>query len=138
VAIAILSSYSNPAEETFSLTVEVTGLRNSEGSVLFALYNREDAFPDEHYKKYLKKVTGRVVNGASSAIFKNLPKGRYAVSILHDEDGDGKIKKGLILPKEGVGFSNYQSIGLSNRPSFAKASFAIRSDTKIVVRIVYL
>jgi len=138
MAIAILSSYHNPKEETFSLTVEVTGLRNSKGSVLFALYNREDAFPDEYYKKYLKKITGSVVNGTSSAIFKDLPVGKYAVSILHDEDGDGKIKKGLILPKEGIGFSNYQSIGLSNRPSFAKASFAIQKDMKIVVRIVYL
>ena len=34
-----------------TLTVSVSDLRNSNGNVVFALYNRKDAFPDEHYKK---------------------------------------------------------------------------------------
>jgi uncharacterized protein (DUF2141 family) len=116
----------------------VSELRNSKGTVLFALYNREDAFPDEHYKKYFKKLSGKIVNGSSSVTFENLPEGNYAVNILHDENNDGKIKKGIILPKEGIGFSNFQSIGLSNRPSFEKASFSVQSDKKIKVNIIYL
>lgn len=122
----------------FALTVEVKELRNSNGTVLFALYNREDAFPDEHYKKYLRKLTGKIVNGSSSVTFENLPSGKYAVNILHDENNDGKIKKGLILPKEGIGFSNYQSIGLSNRPEFKKASFNLNNDLRITVKIIYM
>ena len=129
-----------PAETTtgFSLTVEVDKLRNSTGTVLFALYNREDAFPDEHYTKYLKKLTSKIVNGSASVTFENLPAGKYAVNILHDEDNNGKIKKGLILPKEGIGFSNFQSIGFSNRPSFEKASFNLSGDTKIKIKIIYM
>ncbi|MBU3926715.1 MAG: DUF2141 domain-containing protein, partial [Bacteroidetes bacterium] len=50
----------------FTLKVEVKGLRNSEGSVVFALYNKKDAFPDEHYEKYLVMLTGKIVNRASS------------------------------------------------------------------------
>jgi len=60
------------------------------------------------------------------------------VNILHDENNDGKIKKGLIMPKEGIGFSNFQSIGFSNRPSFAKASFYLSKDTKIKIKIIYM
>lgn len=138
LVIVLLSSFNNQKEEKCTLTVEVKDLRNSNGSVLFALYNREDAFPDEHYKKYFKKLTGKIVNGESSVTFKNLPAGKYAVNILHDENNDGKIKKGLILPKEGIGFSNYQTIGFSNRPTFAKASFNVQSDKKIRVNIIYL
>jgi uncharacterized protein (DUF2141 family) len=138
LVIVLLSSFNNQKEETCTLTIEVKDLRNSNGSVLFALYNREDAFPDEHYKKYFKKLTGEIVNGASSVTFKNLPAGKYAVNILHDENNDGKIKKGLILPKEGIGFSNYQTIGFSNRPTFLKASFNVQSDKKIKVNIIYL
>ncbi|HEY5500210.1 MAG TPA: DUF2141 domain-containing protein [Bacteroidales bacterium] len=138
LVIVLLSSFNNQKEETCTLTIEVKDLRNSNGSVLFALYNREDAFPDEHYKKYFKKLTGKIVNGASSVTFKNLPAGKYAVNILHDENNDGKIKKGLILPKEGIGFSNYQTIGFSNRPTFVKASFNVQSDKKIKVNIIYL
>ena len=138
LAIALLSSFCIQKQETCSLTVDVSELRNSKGTVQFALYNREDAFPDEHYKKYFKKLTGKIVNGSSTVTFENLPEGKYAVNILHDEDNDGKIKKGIILPKEGFGFSNYKSIGFSNRPSFTKASFIILNDKKIKVNIIYL
>jgi uncharacterized protein (DUF2141 family) len=138
LVIVLLSSFSIQKQETCSLTIDVSELRNSKGIVQFALYNREDAFPDEHYKKYFKKLTGKIVNGASSVTFENLSEGRYAVNILHDENNDGKIKRGIILPKEGIGFSNFDSIGFSNRPSFAKASFSVLSDKKIKVNIIYL
>jgi len=138
LVIVLLSSFNNQKEEKCTLTVEVKDLRNSNGSVLFALYNREDAFPDEHYKKYFKKLTGKIVNGESSVTFKNLPAGKYAVNILHDENNDGKIKRGIILPKEGIGFSNFQSIGISNRPSFSKASFNVLTDKMIKVNIIYM
>ena len=94
-----------------SLTVSVNKLRNSNGNVLFALYNTEDAFPDEHYKKYYKILRGKIENGSSLVIFENLPPGKYAVNILHDEIKDGKIQRRFILPLEGIGFSNFQSIG---------------------------
>ena len=136
--ILLLSSFNNQKKETCNLTIEVKELRNSNGTVVFALYNRDDAFPDEQYKKYLKKLTGKIVKGSSTVTFENLPAGKYAVNILHDENNDGKIKKGLILPKEGIGFSNYQSIGLSNKPSFSKASFILQSDKAMKIKIIYL
>ena len=138
LVIVLLSSFSSQKQETCSLTVDVSELRNSKGTVQFALYNREDALPDEHYKKYFKKLTGEIVNGTSTVTFKNLPEGKYAVNILHDENNDGKIKRGIILPKEGIGFSNFQSIGFSNRPTFSKASFSVLGDKKIKVNIIYL
>jgi uncharacterized protein (DUF2141 family) len=137
--IISLSSYKIAVNNnSYSLNVEVNELRNTNGVVVFALYNREDAFPDEHYKKYFKKLTGEIINGAASVTFEELPAGKYAVNILHDEDKDGKIKKGMMLPKEGIGFSNYQSIGLFNKPTYYKASFDLQSDRKIKVNIIYL
>ncbi|MGB5437669.1 MAG: DUF2141 domain-containing protein, partial [Maribacter sp.] len=65
------------------------------------------------------------------------PKGRYAINVLHDENEDGKIDKGLILPTEGIGFSNYTNIGLSNRPNFSKASFELHSDSRVSVKMIY-
>ena len=55
-------------------------------------------------KTYYRILKGKIINGSAAITFNNLPAGRYAVNILHDEDNDGKIKKGLILPKEGIGF----------------------------------
>jgi uncharacterized protein (DUF2141 family) len=83
-------------------------------------------------------LTGKIVSVASTVTFKNLTEGKYAVNILHDENNDGKIKKGIILPIEGIGFSNYQSIGISNKPTFSKASFNVQSNTRITVKMIYL
>lgn len=48
--LLLFSSFNERVQTTeYSLTVIVNNLRNAEGVVVFALYNREDAFPDEHY-----------------------------------------------------------------------------------------
>ena len=138
MAALLFSSFQNKEETSYSLTVTVNDLRNSNGVVQFALYNNADAFPDEHYEKYFRKLTAKIENGMAEVTFLNLPEGKYAINILHDEDSNGKIKKGIILPKEGIGFSNYQSIGFSNRPVFHKASFDLLGDKNISVKIIYL
>ena len=133
-----LYSFAKPNAETFSLTVEVKNLRNEKGVVQFALYNKEGSIPDEDYENYYKLVKGEIVNGSSTIAFKNIPSGKYAVNILHDENKNGKIDKGFILPIEGIGFSNFQSIGLTNRPNFSKASFELKENKTINVKMIYM
>ncbi|MCB0373116.1 MAG: DUF2141 domain-containing protein [Muricauda sp.] len=120
-----------------SLTVTVEGLRNSRGVVQYALYNREGSLPDQKFKKYHQIWTSSISNGKSSTTFAELTPGTYAISVLHDEDKNGKIEMGLLLPKEGIGFSNFKTIGLSNRPNFSKASFVLVKDSTIVVNMIY-
>ncbi|WP_317124951.1 DUF2141 domain-containing protein [Paenimyroides viscosum] len=43
-----------------------------------------------------------------------------------------------MLPKEGIGFSNYQTIGLRNRPNFSKASFELNADKTVEVKVIYM
>ncbi|MBK8501144.1 MAG: DUF2141 domain-containing protein [Saprospiraceae bacterium] len=112
-------------EEAYSLTITVKDLRNSKGVVQFAIYNKDGSIPDEKYKKYYKKDAAAINNGTSTITFYDLSRGRYAVNVFHDENENGKIDKRFIVPKEGIGFSNYESIGLSNRPEFSKASFEL-------------
>lgn len=131
-------SFTNPNAETYSLTIEVKNLRNAKGVVQFTLYNKDGSIPDEDYENYYKIVKGEIVNGSSTITFKNIPSGKYAVNILHDENMNGKIDKGFILPIEGIGFSNYQSIGLTNRPSFSKASFELKENKSINVKVIYM
>lgn len=138
VLLLLISSFQNKKEETFPLTVKVKNLRNENGLVQFALYNTEDSFPDEHIKNYYRKLTAKITNNTSTVTFENLPVGRYAVNILHDEDGDGKIKKGIFLPKEGIGFSNFESLKITNRPTFNKASFELKETKSMEVKIIYM
>jgi len=136
----LLSSVAFPQKEkaTYSLTVEVKDLRNSKGLVQFALYNKDGSIPDEDYEHYFKMLKGEIRNGSVTVSFTNIPTGKYAVNILHDENKNGKIDKGLILPIEGIGFSNFQSIGFSNRPNFPKASFEVKENKTISVKVIYM
>lgn len=133
-----LSSFVEQKEETFSLTIEVKGLRNSKGVVKFALYNKDGTIPDEDYINYYKVLNGEINNNVSVISFHNLPPGKYAVNILHDENQNGKIDKGFILPIEGIGFSNFKTIGFGNRPTFSKAKFELKENKTVQVKVIYM
>ena len=122
---------------TYSLTVKVEKLRNSKGVVQFSLYDKDGTIPDKKYTKYFKQLTGEIRNSSSVVTFAKLPVGRYAVNILHDENQNKKIDKGFMLPIEGVGFSNYQSIGLGNKPKFSKASFELKANVTKAIKVIY-
>jgi uncharacterized protein (DUF2141 family) len=141
LTFAMLSFSESTPGETYSLAVKAAGFRNSEGEILFALYNKDGSIPDEKYKKYFKKGISKIdKNRTATFTFTNLPEGNYAVNILHDENKNGKIDRKFLLPmpSEGIGFSNYESIGMSNRPNFSKASFLVKSNMEKVVKVVYL
>ncbi len=138
IAFTLLSIQKSKSVTMYSLTVKVNQLRNSKGHIQFTLYNKDGTIPDEKYKKYYRKKIGQIKSYSAYVTFKNLPKGRYAVNILHDENEDGKIKKGWIMPIEGIGFSNFTSIGFTNRPSFKKASFYVSSNMSKRVKVIYL
>ena len=75
----------------------------------------------------------------TSGIYKKLKdQGEYAVSILHDENQNGKIDKKWLYPTEGVGFSNMTSINLLNRPNFKKTKFKVEANKQIKIKIIYL
>ncbi|NOR27106.1 MAG: DUF2141 domain-containing protein [Lutibacter sp.] len=105
--------------------------------VQFAIYNKEGSIPNEKYKKYYKKDIALITKDSSTITFTNLPKGKYAINILHDENENGKVNKGFMLPKEGIGFSNYESIGMRNRPKFSKASFELNETTVKSIKVIY-
>lgn len=137
--LVFLSSFNfESSPNTFSLTVEVNHSRNSNGVIQFALYNQDGSIPDEKYKKYYKMLIGSISDGHSTVVFKDLAPGTYVVNILHDENENGKVDKGFILPIEGLGFSNYESIGITNRPKYSKASFELSADMTIEVKVIYM
>lgn len=138
--IGIFSFTTFYQEKNYSLTINVKSLRNSNGVVLYALYNRDGSIPDEKFEKYVRKGIAEISNDRSILTFNGLPAGKYAITILHDENKNGKIDKKFLLPipSEGVGISNYQTIGFSNRPNFSKASFPVNSSMTMDVKINYM
>lgn len=134
----MLSARKAAPPATYALTLKVFHLRNSMGTLQFTLYNKDGSIPDEKFKKFYRQQAAEINSCSSSVTFKNLPKGKYAVNILHDENENGEIDKGWIMPIEGIGFSNFSSIGFSNRPNFKKARFYLGDNLTKIVKVIYM
>ncbi|MDE0044731.1 MAG: DUF2141 domain-containing protein [bacterium] len=110
------------------LAIDVTGIRSSDGRVLLALHQeRADiSFPDD--RGAVAGVWMNAVAGTLSLVFPDLAEGRYAVSVMHDENDDGVLDANLLgVPTEGYGFSNNAS-GLMGPPDFDDASVVIGDE----------
>ena len=138
IAILLFSFSDQQGSSRYSLTVKVDHLRNSKGVVQISIYNKDGSIPDEKFKKYFKQKVVQISGNTATYTFVGLPKGKYAVNILHDENKNGMIDKRFIMPKEGIGFSNFNSIGFSNKPNFKKASFELNGDKEIDIKIIYM
>jgi len=137
VLLFLLSLQSILLAKNVSLNVEVEGLKGDQGDLIVALYNKDGSIPDEKLNKYFKKKVVPLSQLSKGIKFENLSEGRYAVIVIHDENKNGKIDKGLLLPKEGVGFSNFSSISIMNKPNFKKASFMLDKDLTKKIKLIY-
>jgi uncharacterized protein (DUF2141 family) len=119
-----------------TLRVRVTGLRNADGKVLAALYSNSEGFPSQPDKAF-KKLELTVEGTAAIGTFADLRPGTYAVSVIHDEDGDGKLNTNFIgMPKEGVGASGKASLG---PPTFDGSKFELTDEkTEVQIKLRYL
>ena len=115
------------------LTVQVTDVKHTDGELLIGVFNSEDGFPPEIQKAL---VSAKIKPESPMHTFENLPQGNYAVVVIHDRNKSGQLDRNLLgMPKEPVGLSNYQSIGLSNLPTFRKASFELKESGLLKVKL---
>jgi len=125
------------SSDNYTLTVKANGFKNNQGKVQFSLYNKDGTIPDKNLDQYFMTKRVTLKNGQAEATFSALPKGRYAISFYHDENSNHQIDKGLIMPEEGVGLSNFDTINFFNLPNFKAASFELDEDTTRQMNVIY-
>ena len=115
--------------------VEIGGLHNDKGQVVCALFSSAKDFP-KHGEKAVSHATGDISHGRAACEFSNVAPGRYAVSVFHDENSNGKMDTNFIgIPREGVGASN-NAVGHLGPPKFEDAAFTYaggRLDLRITI-----
>jgi len=121
--------------ETCKLGIEIKGLRNDKGSLMLAIYNSADGFPDDKNKIYMNKII-QLKNADLANLTLDLPaKGSYAIAIIHDENENQKLDTNFFgVPTEGYGFSNNKT-GMFGPPSFKDSSFSLLGKTKDKIQI---
>lgn len=135
-AAAALLLLSGAADAPLKLDLVVTGLRSSQGEVRLCLWQQAEAFPDCKKGKGVRLLSAPAAAEVRIAVT-DLAPGRYAVSVIHDANGNRKLDKNFMgIPTEGVGFSRNPHLTFGP-PSFEKARFDLAAEPVQTIRIRY-
>lgn len=125
------------AAEAASLEVRILNLRNDRGMVHLCLSSGAEQFPDCRGAAASLSLS-RPASQAGTIRFSNIQPGTYALSVVHDENGNGSLDKFLAIPREGFGFSNNPRLKM-RAPRFEEASFVASGASSVVsVKMIYL
>jgi len=117
-AVAFAQSSSCPG-----IHVKVLNIRNSTGTVDCALFDSPEGFPIEALRSAMNVMVIKIRKTEARCDFEDIPPGTYAITVIHDENMDGKLDTNWLgIPKEGYGFSN-DVRPLLGAPPFSAASF---------------
>ena len=119
-----------------SLEVDITGLRDTRGTIHACLTRAPSHFPD--CKRDPAALTETVNAGARRIVFQGVPPGQYALAIFHDANGNQKLDTFMGIPREGFGFSRNPAIRFG-APRFNKVSIELGPGfARTSVRLQYL
>ena len=126
-----------PASAPTSIFVEIDGLRSNNGQVMACMTALPKTFPDCQKDPKALHVTVPALNG-ETVQFTGVPQGRYAIALFHDENGNGRMDKMMMLPKEGFGFSRDAPL-VFGPPRFGAASFQVGpAQLRTAIKVRYL
>lgn len=116
------------------VVVEAEGFRSARGDALYALFRTGTGFPREPLEAE-RRLLGTIAQDHSRVVFEDVEPGEFAISVLHDEDQDRELKKGMLgIPREGIGFSR-DARGRMGPPKFKDAKLTLTEGQSVTVRI---
>ncbi|MFZ3483032.1 DUF2141 domain-containing protein [Sphingomonas sp. 3-13AW] len=119
-----------------TLEVTLSQVRNDKGMIRLCVTTNPKSFPG--CRKDPTAVTRSVPASQHVVRIEGLAPGTYAVSVIHDENGNGKLDTFAGMPREGFGFSRNPAMGFGP-PRFSAAQFALPGDAdRQQIRIRYL
>ncbi|MCU1298997.1 MAG: hypothetical protein JWO91_3275 [Acidobacteriaceae bacterium] len=124
---------------TATLTVHVSGARNTKGKIRAALFRGAEGFPNVA-SQAIHTQAADIDPQTSSAqiVFTDLPAGAYALSVFHDENMNQKLDKNFVgAPKEGYGASNNPKKKMGP-PNFDEAKFQLSgTEQSLEIKLMY-
>ena len=128
----ITPAVAEPVTGGYTLTIDVTNVRNANGSVHLDVCRQS-----EFLKDCAVVANTKAVPGTTRLVVRDLPPGNYAIQGTHDENNNKKVDRGLFgIPKEGVCFSNDAPIRFGP-PSWKDAVFALTGDKTVTLKMRY-
>lgn len=123
------------AQQAQTVTVAVSELRSTQGQLIVCIFATRERFPNcrqgDGVPRHVFPVTSRTMR-----VTVPLPRpGRYAITVIHDENADGRLRQNFIgMPTEGVGVTGNPG-GI---PRFAGSMVDLAAGSVVGVRVRYL
>ena len=120
------------------LTLSVDNIRNDKGRVLVALFNSKKGFEASDVNAAYASFDVPARTKGAKLTMHDLPKGRYAIALFHDENANGDMDFSLtMMPKEGFGHSN--NVGAEeDLTTFKQAAFEVKdASVTQAIDIIY-
>jgi len=116
-------------KDSFTITVHIENLSSNDGKVMVALYDKEENFLAEGIKGHIADIE----DNSCTVVFKDIPKGVYAISYIHDENANGEMDTNFMgVPKEGYGCSN-NAKGFMGPPKWSDAKFELSKNLELTI-----
>lgn len=129
-----LASYIQSQQET---DIKITGIRSARGKIMLNVFKDSESYDKELPYKKLTFDKKALVNGTLT-IKCELEPGTYGITMIDDENDNGKIDKNLIrMPKEGFGFSNFFMEKLK-KPTFDDFKVDLKAHHQVEIKVKYM
>ncbi len=122
------------------LRVQVSQIQQQRGQLLLALHNQAETwsgdtdFHSPEFQAY-RVATLPVQGTVMEYVFHDLPPGRYALGVIHDENGDGRMNRHIYplvgMPEEPYALSN-DAWSWFSKASFEAAAFELPAAGRVL------
>ena len=121
--------------QTANIDVEITNIKYISGNLKLGVFDKVHNYRTKTNPIF--KSNQEVTDSVVVISFSDVPQGRYAIALYHDENGDDTLNtKKLGIPIEGIGFSGKFNSRLKP-PDFPMADFKLINDTVISIKLIY-
>ncbi len=123
-------------EPTYSITITVTDIRNTNGVIRFKFYDEATPFPDD--KGFLRIVVPKseVSGNTLTVTYYGFTSQKMGIALLDDENNNWELDMGWFFPKEGHAFSDYYHASL-RRPVYSDFNFLLTGDKQVTMKMKY-
>jgi len=125
-----------PNPHNGSITIKVEGVKERRGNIAAMIFNQAEGFPADPAFAFASAEID-IEEEEPTLHFANLPPGNYAISLIHDVNGNSRLDKNFFgIPKEPFGFSNNLSI-LTGLPKFHEAAIEVgREPLQSTIKLI--
>ncbi len=123
-------------EETYSITITITHIRNHNGVIRIKFF--DDANPFPHKMGFRKVVVpkSQVTGDSLRVTYDGFTSKNMGIALLDDENNNWELDFGWFFPKEGHAFADYYHTAM-RKPVYKDFRFLLKGNKKVIMKMKY-